>query len=406
MATTYTVKPGDTLSAIGSQFGVPYQSITGYRSGNPNLIYPGEVLTIGGGSAPAPAQQQAPAQQSYSQTSMSSSGGGAVAGITYSPNWQAEALKKGIDVNSPQFASFRQMDQQRSSSGGSSGFMNAPTINLPQLYNNLYQTSGIQGLQGKYDAITSEINKRTEARNTAEATINDNPFYSEGTRTGRVAKLNQIYNNDINAQTQQARTVQDQIATQKADIETQLNLQSQQFNIDSQQAQLALQQFNTLLSAGALDNATGEDIASITRATGMSSSMIYGAIDSMKKSKNPTQMIQYDDGVNQGYVTVDSNGNILNRQVVSVSKTATTQANKSSGSGSGGGTSSKISTTARKAIASVDSQKGGKTDKLLSSKEFAQAVEKVMTEANVDDQTAKTAVAQAMVDLNYGTWKW
>jgi LysM repeat protein len=46
---TYTVKSGDTLSAIAAKLGVPMSSISGYRSGNPNLIYPNEVLTIGGG---------------------------------------------------------------------------------------------------------------------------------------------------------------------------------------------------------------------------------------------------------------------------------------------------------------------------------------------------------------------
>jgi len=43
---TYIVKPGDTLSKIGAQLGVDWKQITGYRSGNPKLIYPGEVLTI------------------------------------------------------------------------------------------------------------------------------------------------------------------------------------------------------------------------------------------------------------------------------------------------------------------------------------------------------------------------
>jgi|GEM_PF-4101970 len=42
----YTVKKGDTLSAIAKRFGVKISDITGYRSGNPNLIYPGETLTI------------------------------------------------------------------------------------------------------------------------------------------------------------------------------------------------------------------------------------------------------------------------------------------------------------------------------------------------------------------------
>ena len=44
--TLHTVNPGDTLSQIAQRFGVSTAQITGYRSGNPNLIFPGEVLTI------------------------------------------------------------------------------------------------------------------------------------------------------------------------------------------------------------------------------------------------------------------------------------------------------------------------------------------------------------------------
>ena len=47
MAQTYEVKQGDTLTAIARRLGVPINQITGYRSGDPNLIYPGEKLTIG-----------------------------------------------------------------------------------------------------------------------------------------------------------------------------------------------------------------------------------------------------------------------------------------------------------------------------------------------------------------------
>ena len=43
---THTVKSGDTLSAIARKFNVQVSDITGFRSGNPNLIFPGEVLNI------------------------------------------------------------------------------------------------------------------------------------------------------------------------------------------------------------------------------------------------------------------------------------------------------------------------------------------------------------------------
>lgn len=42
-----TVKSGDTLSGIAQREGVSLSDISGFRSGNQNLIYPGEVLSIG-----------------------------------------------------------------------------------------------------------------------------------------------------------------------------------------------------------------------------------------------------------------------------------------------------------------------------------------------------------------------
>lgn len=50
---TYTVQSGDTLSGIAAKFGVSTSQISGYRSGNPNIIYPGEVLVINGGGSTA-----------------------------------------------------------------------------------------------------------------------------------------------------------------------------------------------------------------------------------------------------------------------------------------------------------------------------------------------------------------
>lgn len=41
---TYVVQSGDTLSGIASRLGISIYNITGYRSGNMNLIYPGETL--------------------------------------------------------------------------------------------------------------------------------------------------------------------------------------------------------------------------------------------------------------------------------------------------------------------------------------------------------------------------
>lgn len=54
---TYTVQPGDTLSGIAAAYNTTYQSLADVNGiSNPNLIYPGQVLTISGNEALAPQQ--------------------------------------------------------------------------------------------------------------------------------------------------------------------------------------------------------------------------------------------------------------------------------------------------------------------------------------------------------------
>lgn len=53
---TYTVRSGDTLSAIAARYGTTVAAIVAANGiSNPNLIYVGQVLRLSGGSAPAPA---------------------------------------------------------------------------------------------------------------------------------------------------------------------------------------------------------------------------------------------------------------------------------------------------------------------------------------------------------------
>ena len=100
-----------------------------------------------------------------------------------------------------------------------------------------------------------------------------------------------------------------------------LNLQLKQFDINSQVAQQNLNQFTTLLQLGAYDNASGEDLASITRATGMPSSFVQSAINFNKKKNVQTSTISFDDGTNQGFAIINSQtGEVISKQNVAASK--------------------------------------------------------------------------------------
>lgn len=190
--------------------------------------------------------------------------------------------------------------------GAGTGLLTQPAINLPDIYKNLYSSSGITNVE-------SELSEKTKAYNETVAKIKDNPYLSEGTMTGRIKKIDEKFNADIAG-------LKNDIAMKKADIETKLNLQMKQFDINSQQAKMALDQFNSLLSAGALSGASGEDIANITRATGISSSMIQSAIASYKE-KNKKEVkteIKTFTNENTGVVTsvvINSDtGEIINQQ--------------------------------------------------------------------------------------------
>lgn len=246
--------------------------------------------------------------------------------MEYDPNWRQKALDAGDDQNSPKYAGMRAAEAARNSGGGGGGSsapisFQQPTIDLQGIYQKLYDTSGIKDTQAQYDTLQGQLTERQKARDAVLAKINDNPFYSEATRVGRAAKVNDAYNNEAVTFTNQQKLAQDKIATQKADVETRLNIATKQFDINSTQAKQAFDQFTTLLSSGALDNASGEDIANITRATGISSTMISSAINANKAKNVQTSIQSYDDGTNQGYAVIDSNtGAIINKQVISNSK--------------------------------------------------------------------------------------
>ena len=194
-----------------------------------------------------------------------------------------------------------------SGAGAGLGMTTPETIDPAKLYETAYANSGIRdveaGLLAKQNAYNEQVSK-----------IKDNPYLSEATMTGRIKKISDKFDADAN-------NIKNDIAMRKADVETQLNLQLKKFDIDSQAAKDAFSKLNSLLSSGFLDNASGEDIANLTRSSGVSSSMIQSAISVNQKKNAPKVSIsQFDDGTNVYAVAVDENGNVTNRQVIGQSK--------------------------------------------------------------------------------------
>jgi len=189
------------------------------------------------------------------------------------------------------------------------GITTPEAIDLPELYKGLYQKAGIEKLEAQYS-------EKEKAFIEAKAKINDNPFLSEATRVGRIEKIEKQF-------AERTANLQRDILTKKADVEMQLNLQTKQFDIESQIAQQALDRFNVLLSMGALDDASGEAIASLTRSTGIPSTMIYSAIKANKAKNVQTSVTTWSDGTNDYFVTTDQYGNIVNRTLIG--KTAPTR---------------------------------------------------------------------------------
>ena len=243
----------------------------------------------------------------------------------------------------------------------------APAIDLPNLYKSLQAGSGISEAEAQLSALT-------KANNDAMSKINDNPWLSEATRVGRISKLATDYENKANA-------IKGDIAVKKADIETQLNLQTKQFDIQSNQAQQAMAQYNTLLNSGALNNASGEDIAAITRATGLSSSMIYGAINNKKINDVKTSTVSFDDGTNQGFAVINSQtGEIISRQVVAASKPDTSNIQFDDGTNQG--------------VATIDNRTG----QVINTQNIAASKPKEVT------ATSKAADAKNTINSSYGDY--
>jgi hypothetical protein len=175
----------------------------------------------------------------------------------------------------------------------------APAFDLVAATNAAYNTPEIT-------AANKAITDRQAALATAQSGINDNPFYSEATRVGKSQMLTQQANNDIGVQ-------QNILAGLKSDAAIKLNAAQGQYNINRQAYQDTLSQFNMILQAGGLTNASPQDLANFSVSTGIPMSEMQSIQAVQQKKDNPVSITTVSDPTGQYAVSIDSKGNVITK---------------------------------------------------------------------------------------------
>ena len=232
---TYTVQAGDTLSQIAQRYGTTVGDITGYRSGNPDLIYPGEQLTIGGGMTPTqPAAQ--PATQPLTPQAPQ-----------YEPmeephieTWRSQADEYDRMVQDI-FDRMKNMETSR--------------------FKEEYESREMAYKREQIDMIDTEIADLRAQRDENILQVKRNPNVSAAVMSGEVAKLTDFYNAQINNKinernsigeqyNSELQTINETVRREMADIEREMYYYSGL----AEQARQSIQSYQDALRQAMLDD--------------------------------------------------------------------------------------------------------------------------------------------------------
>lgn len=193
--TEYKVKKGDTLGAIAKQYGVGLSDITGYRSGDPNKIYEGETIYLGG----KPAQS---GSSSYVDEVKS----------------QLSDTPTNTKDNDPYgLASIRtQIDD--TTKKRDSAFAELKDIST-KTFNDEYSKRGLEEKKTKLASLDAEITAEKQKRDEAIAKVRSNPGLSAAQMTGDIKKLADYQNDVINTKIAERNSVASEYNTGLAEID-------------------------------------------------------------------------------------------------------------------------------------------------------------------------------------------
>lgn len=217
--------------------------------------------------------------------------------------------------------------------GGMPSMPQSPTIDIKSIYDAAFGSQEIKDLTTKLTEQENLINQRKKQLAEAEALINDNPWYSEATRVGKVSKLREKANADINTLSDEYNSYSNQLKNLRTDAEIKVNLELKQYDINNAEYQKNLDRLNFLISSGAITNASADDLSSIAAATGVSPTMIQGIITKAKNDGKQPHVITSED--NNGNVTV-SVVDLLTGEVINQNSLGKIGSDSTTAGGAGG----------------------------------------------------------------------
>lgn len=149
---SYLVQPGDNLNNIARRLGVAVSDISGYRSGNANLIYPGENLTISRGGA----------------------------------------MKKNVSpASAPVESTLPGETSLTSNETDYKTYLEEKTYG--DIYKDLVGQLGLDAVRDNINDINDKLQKLQDDRAEEEADINNNPWISESLRAKKIQSLGGKY---------------------------------------------------------------------------------------------------------------------------------------------------------------------------------------------------------------------
>ena len=196
-APSYTVRPGDTLSAIAQRKGVSVGDISGHRSGDPSLIHPGEQLTIGRGTTspttPTPTDPVAPREPESPAPWTERD----------EPRGMVESIRYEIG------------EAERAREEARERMQNART----DMFNREYEERGGPERKERISAIDNEIAEQRKQRDDAILTAQRNPNISAGVLSGEVQRLTEHFNSQINNSINKRNSVAEEYNTILDEVE-------------------------------------------------------------------------------------------------------------------------------------------------------------------------------------------